>query len=184
MRNLLALFLVVAGLVVEAKDNKQQWKEYTFEDDGFMVSLPAPVTPHKDVKDPKFNVYSVSLGTNSLLNLRASSQLTDCDVFISQLRHKLQDIKPPEKYAPLPGSFKQISIGGSPALQYEYNVNDAQTGFERYYCADQKLYIFSVVYPAKQPRPSDSDRILDSFELIREDSGHASRRQIPRRLRR
>lgn len=184
MRNLLALFLVITGLVVEAKDNKQQWKEYTFEDDGFMVSLPAPATPQKDSKDPKFNVYSVPLSTNSLLNLRASNQFIDCDVFISQLRHRLQDIKPPEKYAPLPGSFKQIVLGGSPALQYEYNFSDTQTGFERYYCTDQKLYIFSVVYPANQPRPSDSDRILNSFELIRENSRHPMHRQAPRRLRR
>jgi hypothetical protein len=72
----------------------------------------------------------------------------------------LQDVKPIEKYAPLPGSFKQISIGGSPALQYEYSFSDTQVGFERYYCADQKLYVFNVVYPANQPRPRDSDRIF------------------------
>ena len=184
MRNLLVLFLVIAGLVVEAKDNKQQWKEYTFDDDGFVISLPAPVTPHKDAKDPEFNVYSVSFGTNSLLNLRASSQPTDCDVFISQLRQRLQDTKPTDKYAPLSGSFKQIVIEGRPALQYEYSFSDTQTRLERYYCAYQKLYIFSVVYPVNQPRPSDSDRILNSFELIRDDSKRQARRQVKHQLRR
>jgi hypothetical protein len=79
----------MAALVAEAKDNKQQWKEYTFNDDGFTVSLPAPVTPHKGSQDPRFNVYSVPLGTTSLVNLRASSQFTDCNVFIAQVRHKV-----------------------------------------------------------------------------------------------
>ena len=170
MRNALVLFLVIAGLALEAKENKQQWKQYTFSDDGFIVSLPAPVTPHKDSQDSHFNVYPIPLGTNSLLNIRTPIQAIDCGVLIPDLRFRLQDSKSPDYRAPIPGSFKQLSIGGSPALQYEYKLSNDQTGFERYFCARQKLYIFSMVYPANQPRPSASDRILNSFRLIRNET--------------
>ena len=169
MRNLIALLLVMVGLALEGKEGKPQWKQYTFTNDGFIVSLPSAVTPHKDSQDANFNVYPIPLGSNSLLNLRASSQPTECAVLMRELGHKLQDSKSPDYRVPIPGSFKRISIGGSPALQYEYKFSNDQTGFERYYCTGQKLYIFSVLYPANQPRPSASDRILDSFRLIRSE---------------
>src|SRR5947209_8741182 len=110
MKNALLLFLLIAGLGLEAKDNRQQWKEYTFEDDGFIVSLPATVTPHKDSQDSNFNVYPIPLGIKSFFNLRTAAQSIDCGVFMRDLRQKLQDSMAPGYHPPIPGSFKQVSI--------------------------------------------------------------------------
>jgi len=181
MTRLLAVLLLVgACCATDAKGTKQNWKRYTFAEDGFIISLPAPVKPHKDSQDPNFNIYSVPLETNSLLNLRAASRFTDCDVAMRGLRQMLENSKVPDYRPPIAGSFKQFLIGGSRALQYEYQFSNNQKGFDRYYCTNQKLYIFSVVYPKDQARPASSDRVWESFQLIRDDSRH-SFHQIPAR---
>jgi hypothetical protein len=158
---------------------EQKWKEYEFPDDAFAITLPSAPKPHKDPQDKNFNVYTISLvEKDSLLSLRAANRFVNCEAGLREVKRGLQNGADQERL-PLPGSLQEISFGGSPALDYEYLFNASQKVFERYYCADQKLYIFTFLYPTSQERPPSSTRILQSFHLIRADSNRHPHPQIP-----
>src|SRR5215813_11415223 len=90
MRIFAGIFVSIVVLTASAQQHKQQWKPYIFPDDGFGITLSAPVTPRDDAGDRHIHVYSVPLADGSMFNLRVVHRLMDCETTLADLWDKAQ----------------------------------------------------------------------------------------------
>ena len=163
MRSLLATVLI--SLLVYptlAQQPKQQWRPYIFPDDGFSISLPAPVTPHDDGGDRHIHVYTVRLSDGGVFSLRAVHKLMDCETTLADLWDKADGNKDPQQPV-VRGSLKEASLDGLRGLEYETGKG-TEKELHRFQCGNKIFYIFSAGYKGK--RPAELDRIINSFHQV------------------
>lgn len=164
MKKLFAgIFVSIAVLTASAQPQKQQWKAYVYPDDGFGITLPAPVTPHDDVGDNHIHVYSVRLENGSIFSLRVVHRLMDCDTTLAGLWDKAQSNSDPREPV-VQGSLKQVSLDGLQGLEYETIPQAGERALHRFHCGNKLFYIFSAGYKGK--RPADVERIINSFQVV------------------
>ena len=157
------ILVAIAALTASAQQHKQQWKAYIFPDDGFGITLAAPVAPHDDAGDRHIHVYSVPLGDGSIFSLRVVHRLMDCETTLADLWDKAQSNS--DQGAPVvEGSLKQVSLGGLEGLQYETSTQAGGRVLHRFQCGNKLFYIFSAGYKGKPP--ADLDRIINSFQVV------------------
>jgi len=158
-----ASLVAIAAFAASAQQHKQQWKAYIFPDDGFGITLAAPVTPHDDAGDRHIHVYSVPLGDGSIFSLRVVHRLMDCETTLADLWDKAQSNS--DQGAPVvEGSLKQVSLGGLEGLQYETSTQAGGRVLHRFQCGNKLFYIFSAGYKGRPP--ADLDRIINSFQVV------------------
>lgn len=138
------------------------WKEYTFADDGFAVTLPEAPSTDSRSSLPEMAVYTVSLLPDSKLRLQVSHRNRDCDATLAQLRKGAIQGKSGADRA----SLKEVSIDGHPGVEYQYKNGISRAFSDRLYCVNGKFYWFSSYWPDTQPRPAGVDRIVKSFRLL------------------
>jgi hypothetical protein len=162
IKNLFAAILTLALVYSTLAQPKQQWRSYVFPDDGFGITLPAPVTPYNDGGDRHIHVYSVRLAGGAVFSLRAVHRLTDCDTTLADLWDKADQNKDPNQPV-VAGSLKQVSLDGLSGLEYETGKAGERT-LHRFQCGNKIFYIFSAGYKGK--RPADLDKIISSFKQV------------------
>jgi hypothetical protein len=140
------------------QQQKALWKEYAYPADGF--ALTAPSSPKSlDSVVPHATAYIVQLQADTRVVLRTQTT-NGCSAAIPLLKEKIS--KDPDL---APSSLKDISIDGHPGMEFQRKP-DRQGSFERWYCVDKRLFIFSVTWPGSQAFPVTATRILDSFRLL------------------
>ena len=163
MKRLFGIFASIAVLAASAQQQKLQWKAYLYPDDGFGITLPAPVTPHDDGDDRHIHVYTVPLGDGSIFNLRVVHRTMDCDTTLADLWDKAQSNSDQREPA-VEGSLKQVSLAGLQGLEYETTPQAGERILHRFHCGNKLFYIFSAGY--KEKRPADLQRIITSFQVV------------------
>ena len=155
--------LAVSGFVFGQQENPT-WKEYTSPADGFALTVPAPPTPHDSPVLPGATAYAIRLeAADSGVVLRVTKKAPDCSDVISRLKKRvLEGINSGAG----PSSAKDLSLNGHPGFEYQWKQSSAYNVFERWYCVDGRLYVFSVNWPSAQPFPAAATRILNSFRLL------------------
>jgi hypothetical protein len=176
MRIIVILLLAVAisdignyqNHVGKTLPNGETWKEYSFPDDRFVITLPEAPVPHPDTQVENTMVYSAGGVT-----LRVTRALGGCDDAITGMVQTMHDkatkkSKPDQGYEPDAATIKQGRLDGNQFLEYEQTVRSSMRGYERWYCSDKKLYVFAARWPIGSPRPKSVDRIVKSFRLLRQ----------------
>ena len=161
-RSLFFAVLMLSFACSALAQSRQQWRTYVFPDDGFSISLPAPVTPHNDGGDRHIHVYSVRLANGGVFSLRAVHRLMDCETTLADLWDKADQNKDPNEPV-VRGSLKQVSLDELKGLEYETGTAREQT-LHRFHCGNKIFYIFSAGYKGK--RPAELDKIINSFRQV------------------
>lgn len=162
MTRLFSAILSVLLITSTFAQPRPRWKTYVFPDDGFNITLPAPVTPYNDGGDPHIHVYSIRLAGGGAFSLRAVHRLTDCETTLADLWDKADSNKDPNQPV-VKGSLKQVTLDGLTGLEYETG-NATERTLHRFHCGNKIFYIFSAGY--KDKRPADLDRIIQSFHQV------------------
>jgi hypothetical protein len=149
-----------------AEPHMDSWKEYTFADDGFAITVPESPNPHPDATLPDVTVYTVSVLPGTKLSLRVSHQKKDCASTLAQLK----DGALMGKSGIDPSSVKYVSVDGHPGMEYQYRDDSDLFSADRFYCVNGVFYMFSVRWPSTQPQPAAVARIVSSFRLLNPES--------------
>jgi hypothetical protein len=161
MKTVLAAIVSFILVCSTLSQSKQQWRSYVFPDDGFAISLPAPVRPVNDGGDRHIHLYNVRL-SDGVFSLRAVHRLMDCDTTLADLWEKADQNKDANQPV-VRGSLKQVSLDGLQGLEYETGKTGERT-LHRFHCGNKIFYIFSAGYKGK--RPADLERIISSFKQV------------------
>jgi len=162
MKRLISAILTVVLITSTFAQPRPKWHTYVFPDDGFSISLPAPVNPHDDNGDHHIHVYNVQLAGGGAFSLRAVHRLTDCETTLADLWDKADSNKDANELV-VKGSLKQVTLDGLAGLEYETGKAGERT-LHRFHCGNKIFYIFSAGYKGK--RPADLDRIIQSFHQV------------------
>lgn len=164
---MLALSLAAEGQVADVK-GQNAWKEYVYPGDNFAITLPSEPTPHKDAQFPdvQMNVY-----TSGGVTLRAEYAPRGCESAITSQAKMIEEFKagtkkPDSNFRPNLSSVQQDTLEGYPFLEFEQTVSSSTNDYERWYCVEKKLYVFSAIWPVGQEKPARVNRIVRSFRLI------------------
>src|SRR5580704_19299132 len=117
-RSFAAILISILVYTAPAQPAKQHWRAYVFPDDGFGITLPAPVTPRNDGGDRHIHLYTVRLEGGTIFNLRAVHKLMDCETTLADLWDKADNNKDPKEPV-VRGSLKEVSLAGLKGLEYE-----------------------------------------------------------------
>jgi hypothetical protein len=119
------------GSATEGSSRQPQtvsWREYVFANDGFALTLPESPVTNSDARLPEMTVYSVSVPPDSKLSLRVSHETRDCVATLTQLRGRALE----GKSGADPTSVKEVSLHGSPGLEYQYKDRADRTSSDRF----------------------------------------------------
>ena len=145
------------------------WKEYTYPNDGFAITLPSEPTPHKDAQ---FRHLYINVYSSGGVTLRVSYAPNGCESQITTQTAMIEDYAS-ERKEPDPvfsidaASIRKGNFEGHPFLEFEWEVKNSLNDYERWYCVDKRLYIFSAVWHVGAEKPTNVDRIVRSFRLLR-----------------
>ena len=141
------------------QQQKPPWKEYAYPADGFALTAPSSPKSLDSVSVPHATAYIVQLEADTRMVLRTQTT-NGCSAAIPLLKESaLKDTAIEQS------SLKDRSIDGHPGMEFKRKP-DRQGSFERWYCVDKHLFIFSVTWPGSQAFPVAATRILDSFRLL------------------
>jgi hypothetical protein len=157
-----AILISILVYTAPAQPAKQHWRAYVFPDDGFSITLPAPVTPRNDGGDRHIHLYTVRLEGGTIFNLRAVHKLMDCETTLADLWDKADNNKDPKEPV-VRGSLKEVSLAGLKGLEYETGQQAARS-LHRFHCGNKIFYVISVGYKGK--RPAEINRIINSFQVV------------------
>lgn len=159
------IILILNCAVLALGQKRPPWKEYVYADDGFAVTLPSAPLPHKDLTMPHMNTYTVHLSDDVGITLRVSQERRDCVSTLATLKdgalHGKQLEQPIDS-----SSVKDFSLNGHSGVEYEFAASPSQKIYDRFYCVQDRFYIFTAHWPTKGPRPADLTRIIESFRLL------------------
>ena len=161
-RSFAAILISILVYTAPAQPAKQHWRAYVFPDDGFGITLPAPVTPRNDGGDRHIHLYTVRLEGGTIFNLRAVHKLMDCETTLADLWDKANNNKDPKEPV-VRGSLKEVSLAGLKGLEYETG-QPAERSLHRFHCGNKIFYVISVGYKGK--RPAEVNRIINSFQVV------------------
>jgi hypothetical protein len=155
-----ALLSFAAALGAQA----QQWKTYSYPEDGFSASFPSePELTKKDVPagagNRELRIYLANDDPAGMMvgvgDYGAEAAGQDPNVLLQNAKNKIT-------YTPL--SEKKITLSGHPGLELE-GEGDSIHYIIRLYFVGTILYQMQVAYPSDTPYAS-AKRFLDSFKLI------------------
>ena len=150
------------GAIASAQTLHLAWKEYSFPEDGFTISLPQAPRKHPDKNLPNATAYSVNINPDHAFTLRVKNETHPCKVVLDGIRKGV--LSGGILYSD-PNSLKDISLQGHPGLSYEWTILDDRLGYFRYYCVDGKLYILAAKHERNHPFLPEYLKIMDSFRI-------------------
>ena len=62
--------------------------------------------------------------------------------------------------------MRDVFIEGHAGVEYRWQRSKTYTILERWYCVDERLYVFSVNWLSAKPFPARATMILDSFRPL------------------
>lgn len=149
--------------VLLAQNRTTGWKEYSYPNEGFAVSLPDTPRIHPDRTLANATAYSVSLTPDFAFTIRAVRG-RNCVAALQQLKAKAlnsSDVLSRE-------TMKDVSLQGHQGIDYEETVSDERVGHWRYICGDAStVYMLGVDREKSQPLMPAAVKIIDSFRLLR-----------------
>jgi hypothetical protein len=164
LRNLSIVFLVLAcPTSIFCQREKSTWKEYRFAADGFALTVPTFPTPHHSPVLRGATAYVIPLNEvrgGVVLRVKKGA---DCNNVISRRKEQIRSEK---NSAVDPSSVRDVSIEGHAGVEYRWKRSKSYTILERWYCVDERLYVFSVNWLSAKPFPVDATTILDSFRPL------------------
>lgn len=164
----LVLSVASEGQVSEA-EYQNVWKEYVYSRDGFAITLPSEPSPHKDAQFPHLHINVYSSGG---VTLRVSYARNGCESQITTQTEMIEDYasgrkEPDPVFRVDAASIKKGNLEGHPFLEYEQEIQKSLNDYERWYCVEKTLYIFSSDWHVGPARPANVDRIVRSFRLLK-----------------
>jgi len=173
-----ALLLVApfsTGQSADSGPSKSEWKEFSFEADGFAIRLPQAPKQTGVIDGTQYRLYwneSWDADKAIVLNLIVNRGSADCAAWLTDLRNVLNH--PPHPPGGLPvdveHSAHEVTIDGSPAIVSEANRNAMQAGYQRNQCLNGRVYHFEAGFPKGSGRPEIVDQMLSSFRVIAADA--------------
>jgi hypothetical protein len=145
------------------QNQTSSWKEYSYPSEGFAITTPTDPSPHDDATMPEMKAHTVHLSPQVALTLRVSSQARDCGATLKQLKDGALNGKQPGL---LPTSLRDVSVGGYPGVEWEFDLPPWGKQYERYICADGRFYFFAASWLGTQKKPAEVTRVVDSFRLL------------------
>jgi hypothetical protein len=162
LRSLLLLLLVMISGLFAQKNQSPQWKEYTYQEDGFAIHAPAPPGIYPDPHAADVQIYHWDLAPNVIFTIHSGTRPNCTNVLVS-LKNSPQRNQYGED---VPGSRKDISISGNPGFEYATVLKTGRKAFERLYCTKGKSFSLTVAYPGDQAKPVAADKMFSSFRLL------------------
>ncbi len=156
-----------------------EWMEYVYPADGFAMRFHAAPSPHPDPQNPNITVYTSSF-PNGGLSVRVVKFPHGCDDALQQIVNAArQSPDGPEssqsRFRRDPATMTESRSNGKAVFEYRLNARcNPQSGaacaddrgFERFMCADGRLYAFSASWTGNESSPPDLNRALSSFRLL------------------
>lgn len=141
------------------------WKEYTFADDGFAITLPSDPHPHKTPQVPNGMAYSVPLSSPgaqfSLYTEEANDRCVDT------VRGQLGNAKSTaESHGYTLISFRELQGTGYAGVEFVQKVPAGKIDYERWICAADRLYLFTADWNPDGSEPKELQRIVDSWHVV------------------
>jgi hypothetical protein len=180
--------LMMMGPVLSAQESprkgrgQQQWREYSYPNDGFAIRLPERVDPHEDgsLSTATFKAFTVTtpyaytfhVAENSFLTLHVITFPSGCAEFFSQYQSLIRRGNTPDTakmgIQPDPSmSKRELEAGGYPAVETEHSeAGPSSRYYDRMQCVDKKLYVFTARWPLGSQKPLEISRAIDSFRIL------------------
>lgn len=149
---MMMMLIILLGSFSTAQ-SKETWKEYSYPEDGFAITLPTPPNTHPDRNIPNATAYSVSLTPDFAFTLRVVRESRDCSLVLGKLR----TANP---------SVKDVTIDGHPGVEYESDVSTERVVRLRYYCLNGRTYILAVNRERNSLLLPAAAKIINSFRLV------------------
>lgn len=145
--------------IVSAKP-PSSWKQYSYPEAGFEITVPHPPRVSPDAQLPGATAYLLLPPASMALHVKKGH---DCSEALTTYREIVSSGRESQE---IPGSFADIAEQGHPGFDYERAVSSNNVAFERWFCANDRLYVFAIQEPASHSMPASAKRILNSFRLI------------------
>jgi hypothetical protein len=152
-----------------AQTAKPEWKEFSYPDDGFAMSAPAPPTFGKEQHTtPSGNLqlrqYSVDLTTSLEVVMSVSDIPNPAHATpMAILQGAVDGSLPPDKATKI--SQKSIELQQVPGIEFEARNGDYRL-LGRYYWSNGRLFSFLAVAPWAAPMPLEAVRVMDSLRFL------------------
>lgn len=161
----IALAFVACTAMAQEKA-AQDWKEYSFPEDGFALSAPSPIRVSPLSSGGR--IYDLHLKGNLGFHLIPKNESGNEKMFLAIVRW---DIARNPGF--IKGSDKDISISGHPGVQYEKTMSCSGCGsvstlhvLARVYALGHKGFFLDVSYPESPVCPPEAERLMDSFRIL------------------
>lgn len=169
------LGMLLSQAFLDARSPKTEWSEVIYQPDGFALTAPAPPIPYPDTDMPNTTKYSIYLPVSDKhygLTLRVIHLSHSCkpalQLLKAQITGKTAGMSPFNRGASQIdiSSFKELSLGGNPGLQYRWADDTTSTRLDRQYCVNNNIYAFAARWRKANTIPPTISRIMDSFRLV------------------
>jgi hypothetical protein len=159
--------LLIVSITHAQQKTTAQWKEYIYPNDGFALSLPRSPKISQSVALPGATAYAAYLESDDIgfvLRVMRTKRNQTCTAALNTLKERL--LSGSDTSVDL-SSLKEPSLDGTPGLEYLRRLK-TKIAIDRYYCANQRLYSFTVDWPSGRPLPAAATRMLDSFRVVQQ----------------
>lgn len=150
--------------VASAQNARPTWKQYSFPEDGFAISLPDAPRKHPDRAIPDATAYSVNINPDYAFTVRAKKDPSgECRAALVQIR---EGVLSGRAQGSDPSSLKEVQLDGHAGIEFEWKVSEDKVVRERYYCGEGRMYVLAVNREINQPLLPEAVKILQSFTLL------------------
>lgn len=165
-------YLCFTGVVLASswQNPPSQWKEYSYPDDGFLISAPAePVvtkSPPLPPGQPEPHNYAIDLGNDcgvmvSSTEIKGAESVSAKSLLAGAKNGAIQAVK-----AKLTGE-KEITLEEYSGIEFEADTETYHMR-ARMYVVKSKLLSLLAVAPKGTPVPAEAGRVLDSLKLAKQ----------------
>lgn len=159
------------GITVFAQTNSQgeQWKDYSYPENEFTITLPSDPHPHASSQMPNGTAYTVSLSTGGL-SLHTMKAVENCEEGL-KAQKQLYASRNAGSAKTASGGFKAIyfrNITGVDynAIEFLQQVPNGRMDYERWICGEHRLFVIVASWNSGQQQPRELERIVKSFRLL------------------
>ncbi|HTR37271.1 MAG TPA: hypothetical protein VMH80_15305 [Bryobacteraceae bacterium] len=175
--------LLAAQNAPSNRPQQRQWKEYSFPNDGFALTLPERIDAHEDktLSTAMFTaftvtaryVYTVHLDQGLVLALHVVTFPGGCADFMSQVQSLIRGSKDGTADTAKmgihldPSERDSVILGRYPAVEGEREIETKTRSYGRTLCVGTKLFVFSTRWPSGSTKPAEISRVINSFRILK-----------------
>jgi len=169
LASVLVCWLLAGSLSAGALVQPQDWKQYSYPNDGFALSSPSkPVIVEEKSETASGTIeihnYLIDLGNNSAVKV-SSVNLPPMDMPAKELLQAGKAGAVESMNATI-SSEKEITLDGNPGLEFEAKADTVRVR-ARVYMVKTRLLTLLAKAPSGAPFPAEVSRIFDSVKLIK-----------------